>query len=131
MAKTTQIQIRCDEFQKQQLREMAEREGTTISQLLLERVLGASGRPFVETLEKERQAVENDPANLNVTLDNKGAVVAKEPGKPMAYESPAETVEVATPSEDELRAKAKALVVSEGLRYRVAYAQVVKEAAES
>lgn len=63
MAKTTQIQIRCDEFQKQQLREMADREGTTISQLLLERVLGASGRPLLEkhkkTLEQRGQAAKD------------------------------------------------------------------------
>lgn len=121
-ARTDQIRVRLSPKEKELLRTAAKSVKRNLSDYVrIQALYGDSWQDPGSALEDAREQIENDPSNLNVTLDDQGALVAKEPEKPVAYQ---------LPSPDEIRAKAKALVVSKGLRYQVAYAQVVKEAAE-
>jgi hypothetical protein len=130
------IQVKVSEEEKETIREKATRMGVQPSQYL--RAVGlqfqfggedAPGPPFEAPHDKRfkaevRDAVENEePYEVRV-----------EPGSVRKdyeeTEQPKSFKQMAGPTEDEIRSRAKALVVSKGLRYPVAYAQVVKEEAE-
>lgn len=95
--------------------------------LRLQALYGDSWQDPGSALEDARKQVEGSPSNLNVTLDDQGALVAKEPGKPMAYESPPEEVEVSIYRESWIRSTARILMIEKGLSKVAATMQATKE----
>lgn len=78
-------------------------------------------------LQAARERIENDSSNLNVTLDDQGGLVAKETGKPMAYESPPEEVEVPISRDMWIASTARILMMEKGLSKVAATMQASKE----
>jgi len=117
MPMETSIQVRVSFEQKARIEERAKAQGmrpaTFMRDLALYGGMEVEDIPYEtpqETLDRHQKATEDDPSNLNVTLDDEGALVAKEPEKPMAYESPPEEVEAVVPEDDWIRIRAKELV---------------------
>lgn len=119
MAREEQMRVRLSAEEKTRVADRAAaaamKPATFMRDLALYGGMEVEGIPYEtpqETLDKAkvRQAVENEESYE----------VRVEPG-----------TDVPKATADELRAKAKALVVSKGLRYPVAYAQVVAEEAEA
>ncbi len=135
MSRETTIQVRVSHEEKARIKKNAEDFGLSPSDYL--RSQGLYSRPDApvpyETQQdkankaKVRKAVENDPSNLNVTLDDQGALVAKEVGKPMAYESPPEEVEVPISRDMWIASTARILMMEKGLSKVAATMQATKE----
>jgi len=120
------IGVRVPTELKERLEAEAREKGTTLSETL-RASLEHEWAKEPQSLKEAREAVESNPANLNVTLDDEGALVAKEVGEPMAYESPPEEVEVPIGRDTWIASTARILMMEKGLSKVAATMQATKE----
>jgi hypothetical protein len=131
----TTMQIRLSFEEKATLKEKSEGWGEPkLSAWVRARLLEAPAIPpedapgtIDQAMAAERKRIENDPSNLNVTLDDQGALVAKEVGKPMAYESPPEEVEVPIDREAWIESMTRIHMMEKSLSKHAARAKAVEE----
>jgi Protein of unknown function (DUF1778) len=127
-ARTDQIRIRLSPKEKALIRSAAKSVKRNLSDYVrIQALYGDSWQDPGSALEDVREQIENDPSNLNVTLDDQGALVAKEVGKPMAYESPPEEVEVPISRDMWIASTARILMMEKGLSKIAATMQATKE----
>lgn len=127
-ARTDQIRVRLSPKEKELIRTAAKSVKRNLSDYVrIQALFGDSWQDPGSVLEDAREQIENDPSNLNVTLDEKGALVAKEVGKPMAYQSPPKEVEVPIERDAWIASIARILMMEKGLSKVAATMQASKE----